>query len=448
MKVLASVIYLCLKIIVYFTIRIFYAKFTVVNKKQLSFKNPAIIVSNHPSTLMDPLNVAVEIPRQVSFLANAGLFKNPVLGAILNLYCIPIERPKDVNGRRIQNGDNFVRADNHLSKGGCIYVAPEGDSEIERRVRNIKTGTARIALSVENKHNFNLGVTIIPVGLNYTSPLKFRSEVLVNVGEPINVSAYQDVYNRDPFQAAKQLTADLQYKMELLVFHTEKEKHDLLLADIETVLQSEKPLPPKGAFKRTEKILHQLKSLSETEFKDFSSAASSYFKLLKKEKIDDLSVFRCLQNRSSFLDIFKMVFGLPLFLYGWINNWLAFFIPGLLAKKIKIFPGYKPAIMVLSGLILLPLIFYFQTKFVSLIIDIPFAGWIYLLTLLPMGWIAWQYRKLVLQFFIKSKVKKMQTASPKVFEELKTKRDHFLSKINSELSFAFTLCILSFLVCS
>ena len=79
--------------------------------------------------------------------------------------------------------------DKHLIDGGCIYIAPEGTSVVERRVRTIKTGTARIALSAENKSDFNLGTTIIPVGLSYTAPLNFQNEVLLNVGQsPIEVS--------------------------------------------------------------------------------------------------------------------------------------------------------------------------------------------------------------------------------------------------------------------
>ncbi|MFT7605622.1 MAG: glycerol-3-phosphate O-acyltransferase/dihydroxyacetone phosphate acyltransferase, partial [Saprospiraceae bacterium] len=310
MRIFVSIIYLFLKFTVFLTLRIFYAKCTVINKKRLAFKNPAIIVSNHPSTLMDPLNVAVEIPKQISFLANAGLFKNPILGAILNMFCIPVERPKDVNGRGIQNEENFARADSHLASGGGIYIAAEGTSEVERRIRKIRTGTARIALSAENKHNFNLGITIIPIGLNYTAPLEFRSEVLVNVGAPIKLSDYQEVYNEDPFQAAKQLTADLQYQVESLVFHTEIEEQDQLLADIETILQSEKPLSPQDTFVRTQQVLQQIKSLSETERKGFISAASSYFELLKKEKINDLAVFNFLKNRPSFLNVLKIIFGL------------------------------------------------------------------------------------------------------------------------------------------
>ncbi|MFT5382860.1 MAG: glycerol-3-phosphate O-acyltransferase/dihydroxyacetone phosphate acyltransferase [Saprospiraceae bacterium] len=447
MRIFVSIIYLFLKFTVFLTLRIFYAKCTVINKKRLAFKNPAIIVSNHPSTLMDPLNVAVEIPKQISFLANAGLFKNPILGAILNMFCIPVERPKDVNGRGIQNEENFARADSHLASGGGIYIAAEGTSEVERRIRKIRTGTARIALSAENKHNFNLGITIIPIGLNYTAPLEFRSEVLVNVGAPIKLSDYQEVYNEDPFQAAKQLTADLQYQVESLVFHTEIEEQDQLLADIETILQSEKPLSPQDTFVRTQQVLQQIKSLSETERKGFISAASSYFELLKKEKINDLAVFNFLKNRPSFLNVLKIIFGLPLFLYGWINNFVAFFIPGFLARKIKVFHGYKPTIMVMSGLIILPLAFYLQTKLVSHFIDIPYIGWIYLLTLLPMGWIAWQYRKLALQYFKNSKVKKMLATTPELFEDLKTKREIFLSKINAnlELAPAFTLCALCLL---
>ena len=430
----ASLIYQFFKLVVVLITRIFYSKFTVINRDWLKFKNPAIVVSNHPSTLMDPLNVGVKIPKQISFLANASLFKNPILGAILNLYCIPIERPKDVGERRIQNENNFARADRYLAKGGCIYIAPEGTSEVERRVRRVKTGTARIALSAESKSDFKLGLTIIPTGLNYTAPLHFQSKVLLNVGQPIKVSDYQNAYDENPVLAAKKLTADLQTQMESLIFHTENDEQDELLGQIEKLLHSENPLPAEDTFFRTQKVLKQLKTINETEIKNFKTVADQYFKLLEKEKTNDLAVFKNIKNQSSiFSDWLKLIFGFPFFLYGWLNNFIAFFIPGFLAEKIKIFPGYRPAIMTLSGLILVPLVFYFQVKTVNGYIGFPYAGWIYFLTLLPMGWIAWQYRKFVLQYFKTSKVKKLSNTNPEIFDNIKMKREELLLKIREVL---------------
>ena len=51
-------------------------------------------------------------------------------------------------------------------------------------LRNLKTGTARIALETEKRNEGKLGLKVVAVGLNYSQPEKFRSNILVNIDEP------------------------------------------------------------------------------------------------------------------------------------------------------------------------------------------------------------------------------------------------------------------------
>jgi len=430
MSLLVNAIYLFLKILVYLSCRIFYSKITIINKEYLSFKNPAIVISNHPSTLMDPLNVGLQLKRRISFLANAGLFGNPAFGAFLKIYCIPVERPKDVDGRRINNADSFARADEHLAENGCIYIAAEGTSVVERRLRPLKTGTARIALSAEGKKDFKLGVTVLPVGLTYSSPLEFRSEVLLNVGAPVQVNTYEEKYLENNFQAAKELTTDLQSQMQSLIFHTEDDAMDTLLSQIQTVLQSNKTLAAKEHFLRSQEVLQKLKTLAAKDLDQLKLSGEQYFTQLKTVKLSDLNLSHILQKRGSLPDFLKLILGLPFFLYGWINNFLAFFIPGFIAHKLKIFHGYIPTVKALAGLIFIPLFFYIQTKLVSHYVDFPYIGWIYLLSLLPMGWLAWEYRNVAIRFFKDRKVRQFKNQSNEAFERLVAQRNNFVKLID------------------
>lgn len=426
-----QLIYLTLKVLVWGIYRIFYSKITIINQDRLRFEHPAIVISNHPSTLMDPLSVASRIPRRVAFLANAGLFRNKAFGAFLKIYCIPVERPKDVKGRQINNTNSFARADQHLAEQGCIYIAAEGTSVVERRLRKLKTGTARIALSAESKKDFSLGLTIVPVGLSYSSPLEFRSEVLLYVGEPVPAKDYKQHYEEQPFVTAKKLTSDLQDRMQSLVFHTETEAEDELLTQVQTVLQSDKPLAPEPHFLRSRKALDQILTLSEKEFGLLKKNADDYFSTLAQHQLKDLSLVKQQKPSNIFLSILKLIVGLPLFLYGWVNNFFAFFVPGFLAHQLNIFHGYIPTVKVLAGLVFLPFFFYLQTKLVSHYIDIPYIGWIYLLTLLPMGWIAWEYRDFALQFFQDRKANAFQKKSRQQFNSLVEKREHFLQQMKT-----------------
>lgn len=430
MKWIAELLYLFMKMLVVISYRIFYSKVSVINRANLHFKAPGILVSNHPSTLMDPLNVGVKCPRRISFLANAGLFNNALVAAFLNIYCIPIERPKDVDGRKINNADNFARADEHLANSGLIYIAAEGTSVVERRLRKLKTGTARIALSAESKKDFELGVQILPVGLIYDSPLEFRKELVIHVGEPINANVYKAAYQENTFQAAKKLTADIQSNLQSLIFHTQTKEQDLLLLHAQTLLQSDDRKDSVSHFHRSKKMLDKILTLDEQSFQNTYQQTSTYFDQLKKQDLLDESLVAAGRSNSVFSKILILILGFPFFLYGWINNLLALGIPGLLARRLKIYPGYKPAIMTLAGLILLPLFYYIQTKLVAHFVDIPYSGWIYLITLLPMGWLAWQYRKIALRFFQHQKARKLKKQAPDQFSTLTREREKTLEAIS------------------
>ncbi|MBI5915776.1 MAG: 1-acyl-sn-glycerol-3-phosphate acyltransferase [Bacteroidetes bacterium] len=224
------VIYHLLKYVVKAALRVYYSKITATGRPRTRFGTPCIVVSNHPSTLLDPLNAVVEVKSEVFFLANAGLFRNPVAAWLLRkLYCIPIERVQDTGGKPLDNAASFEQSSRHLARGGCLYVAPEGSSFVERRLRKFKTGTARIAFDAESRRHFQLGLTILPVGLNYSDPTQFRSELLKVYGEPIRVANFQKNWEEDQIEAVRTLTEQIEEQLSALIIDTENDAEDQLL---------------------------------------------------------------------------------------------------------------------------------------------------------------------------------------------------------------------------
>ncbi len=404
--------YQFLKILVKTIFKIFFSKTTIIHPERLRFDHPAILVSNHPNTLLDPLNVACRTKKMVFFLANAGLFKHPIMGRLLNtLYCIPIERPQDVNGRRINNQDNFARCDAFLAGGGCLFIAPEGTSVPERRIRRIKTGTARIALSAERQHDFSLDLAIVPVGLTYTAPANFRSRVTLNVGEPLRLADYKAAYQADTFKTAKAITRDLQSRLESLVLHTEDDATEQLLRRLEEVLATEAPLEDAAILQRAQSILADLRTLDPTEKEALQQEAEHYFSALEKQGTNDAAVYK------SSVNILEILLGVPFFLYGWINNWLAFGIPGWIAKRLNLFVGYDSTVKTLAGLFTVPIFYGLQSWGVTKISGEALWGWIYLASLLPMGWLAWRYRGRWRQWRAQQRFSQMAAAQQKALKQ-------------------------------
>lgn len=435
MKPVLFIIYQFLRLITTTALKIYFSKRTIINKHFLKVDRPTILVSNHPNTLMDPLNAALDVNRAVHFLANAGLFEAPVLGKLLHtFYCIPVERPKDVNGRMIKNHKNFERCDEFLTAGGCLYIAPEGTSVIEHQLRKLKTGTARIALNTEAKNNFQLGLQILPVGLTYSAATKFRSDVLINTGKPIEVADYRSLFEDDSFKAAKKLTSDLEMAMGELIYNTQNATEEKLILKIEKILNSEDPVDPVAQFYRTKAYIARIRELKNDDpesYKKLSQDLNHYFSGLKRMKINDKAVAIAQKNQSSFKNFLLLCLGFPVFIYGYINNFLAFYTPALIAKKLNIDIGYTSTIKILSGLITVPLFFGLQIWLVHQLFDSLAITLLYSLGLLPTGWFAWEYLSIAKQKLKNFRAKKLITRGDKKMLELKEVRKNMLNSITS-----------------
>lgn len=390
------IIYLFLKALVKLVLWIFYPKTTVVHPERLRFEYPAIVVSNHPNTLLDALHSAARVKKQVFFLANASLFSTPFQNWFFNkFYCIPIKRKQDTKGGTVNNEDSFARCDEFLGNGGCLYIAPEGGSEMERRLRKIKTGTARIALSAESKKDFQLGLKIVPIGITYEQPNQFRSAVLIRVGEPIEIKDYQEGYQQADFATAQKITERLTAEMRSLIIDVDDEEQDELVRRLEIIQQTEQPLTPEPHFQRTKKLIEELRQLQEENpqhYELLQTKTHTYFKALRSHSLSDRSVAGDKKAKPLlWLQAFLLLLGLPLFIYGWLNNYLPAKIPSWLVQRLKFYVGYDATVKAISGLVTFPLFYYLQYRLVGAWWDAPIPL-IYLLSLPLLGWVALKYR--------------------------------------------------------
>mmetsp|Transcript_35139 Transcript_35139/g.79980 ORF Transcript_35139/g.79980 Transcript_35139/m.79980 type:complete len:774 (+) Transcript_35139:33-2354(+) len=86
----------------------------------------------------------------------------------------------------------FEKVHQHLEMGGTIGIFPEGGTHDGTQVLPLKWGVSVMLLGALAKHidtKHPLKVSVVPVGLNYFAPHKFRSTVSVDFGEPIDIPA-------------------------------------------------------------------------------------------------------------------------------------------------------------------------------------------------------------------------------------------------------------------
>ncbi|KAI3004935.1 hypothetical protein CAN33_0027100 [Aspergillus niger] len=86
----------------------------------------------------------------------------------------------------IDQSKMFASVYSELVAGGCIGIFPEGGSHDRPSLLPLKAGVAIIALGTLAQDP-NCGLSIIPCGMNYFHPNKFRSRAVVEFGNPVQV---------------------------------------------------------------------------------------------------------------------------------------------------------------------------------------------------------------------------------------------------------------------
>lgn len=188
---------------------------------------PVIFAVNHPNGLIDPLFLLCFTPRPVSFLAKAPIFRMPLIGWLARgLDTIPVYRTQD-NYATSQNRETFAAARGLLSRGGAIAIFPEGTTHSEPRLKELKTGAARIALGCSAECP---DIVVIPTAVFYTAKHSFRSDALLCFGDGIEVTpAPIDEAGEPPREAVLTLTERIEAALSDLTLQADsREALDLI----------------------------------------------------------------------------------------------------------------------------------------------------------------------------------------------------------------------------
>jgi 1-acyl-sn-glycerol-3-phosphate acyltransferase len=359
-------LYALLKLVVKIALRVFYKKVHIQTSGPVPATGPLIVVANHPNTFMDPIVIAAMLRQEVYFLTNGSVFKSPVAGWILKrMNMIPVYRQEDVTGKTPDNRATFARCFQFLAEKGTLLIFPEGSSVNERRLRKLKTGTARIALGFEAERDFQGGLQILTVGLNYSQANRFRSELFIHVDEPIPVAQYATAYDEDPFEAATALTEKIRLRLEEHLIITRNEEEDRLVRQVENLygeqLSRHLQLNPKEAsqdFLLTKGIVEAIHHYEEheperlhrlrTQMEDYGSKLRQ---LGLRDEVIDQSEKRSRRTLSgNLLSLLYTIIGFPVYLYGLLNNYLAYVIPGRIARMISKEEVYMAPLMMTVGI--------------------------------------------------------------------------------------------------
>ncbi len=259
-------------------------------------------------------------------------------------------------------------------------------SELERKLRRLKGGAASMALEAERRNDWQLGLSLQPVGANYESPTTCFSRVFIRYGEPVDVLQFREQYEASPVRAIRSLTNFLAERMEALLIQTKDKAEERLLRPIERAVQNDHPLQVGPHHYRTQRILAALRTLPEAELEALRTTATAYEAGLRKTGQLDIEFSQHPERKLAA----GTLLALPFFLYGLLNH-----LPWLLAingiwKALGIDRGYKATVQTLGSWIVLPLFYLLQTLLFNWVYPAGW-GWLYLLSLPVSGLFALKY---------------------------------------------------------
>lgn len=178
--------------------------------KNIPWKGPALIVSNHQSYI-DPPAVGIGVWRRMNYLAKQELFESKIFGRLIHsVDAIPL----DQHGIGFQGIKETLK---RLRNGEMVLIFPEGARSLDGEMVPFKTGYVNIAVKS--------GATIVPTAIDGAwaaypphakRPHFFKPAVRVEYGAPITPADYaelsEDELHRLVESRVRELFEKIRYK--------------------------------------------------------------------------------------------------------------------------------------------------------------------------------------------------------------------------------------------
>lgn len=197
----------------------------------------------------------------------------------------------------------------------------------------------------------------------------------ITVEQPIDVSEWKRQYLENDRTAVRALTDTISEQLHRQIIVTQDAAEDNLLQQIEEVYQNklidqfdtDESIETKQ-FKASKGLEEALRYFNETDADRVAALHSkldSYFYNLQQLKLKDDQFEDLGEKRSAFrallFHFLRIALGLPVWLYGFINNYIPYRIPGLIADGLVKDVEYRAAALMFGGMLTFPLFYFIQS---------------------------------------------------------------------------------------
>jgi 1-acyl-sn-glycerol-3-phosphate acyltransferase len=397
--------------------RAFYSKVCTVNAELVPQKEAVIFAPNHQNALMDAMAIILTLRKQIVFVARADIFKKKSIAAFLYfLKILPVYRMRDGYDSLGENDEIFNILRTVLHNRKSIGVMPEGNHGDKHTLRSFKKGIFRIAFEAQRKFGTQAFVKIVPVGIDYSNYQNFQSDLLVNYGEPIDVSLFWKSYEENPVIAINNLRDLLAERLSVLMHDIRSDA--FYEANLQLSLMYCKPMTRKMGLKYSNPY-HRLQAkqrISKALDAYFSSRSTDssikdqclcYIRGIAQINFRDWLFQKNNYNLFGLLaeSLIYLLF-LPIYLYGLINNYIPYKIPVRLGKAIKdpqFISSSRFALAIVTFLLFYPL----QILIVAVCTNGALIPLLYALSLPLSGWFTFKWYIAVKKLFAKWRYRRM-----------------------------------------
>jgi glycerol-3-phosphate O-acyltransferase / dihydroxyacetone phosphate acyltransferase len=360
---------------------------------------PVLLISNHSNAFMDAILMTSFLPKPSYYLARGDVFKHKIARWLLNkINTYPIYRQQEGMENMSKNDETFALCNLLLRQRKTIVIYPEAICVQERRLRKLKKGTARIAFGAEELMNYTLGVEIVPVGINYTDPKKFRSEVYLKYGPPIQVSEFIELYKTNKALAINQLTAAMDKALKELLIIIPDPKQDAMVGYLEEfhrndrkILVPAKPFDPEQDFRCSRDLVRAVSDFASNqgdELEKWRKKVETYGSEVKAAGLRDhlLQPVHIKQMRGGLFvrDALVLLLGLPLHMAGLLFNYVPYKLTGTLAQRKVRHVEFLSSMYIGFAVLLFPLWYMMEAFLLTVIFHHGWVALVYFL-LLPLS---------------------------------------------------------------
>jgi len=173
-------LYSFLKIFVGLAMKIFCRKIFINKPHYLEEKGPLMLACNHPNSFLDAVILDIVFKEPIWSLTRGDMFVKKKVSKLLHtLKMLPVYRPSEGVENLSENYRTFDACIEIFRNKGVVLIFSEGLCVNEWHLRSLKKGTARLAIKCQDE---NIPLKILPVGINYSSFLRFGKNVFLNFG--------------------------------------------------------------------------------------------------------------------------------------------------------------------------------------------------------------------------------------------------------------------------